>query len=102
MKFNFKSIDELPDADELVMAIDRAEQLQKVETEVMDSINRAINHHKSEIEIEFDLDEFDHNMIRMVSNRLRQKGYKTLLMKSAVLYKVTMLISWADKEGETE
>lgn len=53
MKINFQSIDDLPDADELLMIIDRAKKLQKVETKVMDSINRAINHHKSETDIDF-------------------------------------------------
>lgn len=102
MKFNFKSIDDLPDADKLVMIIDKAEKLQRVETRVMNSINRAINHHKSETDIGFPLDEFDDDMILMVSNRLRQKGYKTLLIESGVSYKVIMRISWADKEGETK
>lgn len=102
MKFNFKSIDDLPDADELLMIIDNVEKLQKVETRVVNSINRAINHHKSETDIEFPLDEFDDDMILMVSNRLRQKGYKTLLIESGVSYKVKMLISWKTKEGETK
>lgn len=94
MKFNFKSIEELPDADEVLMIIDRAKKLQKVETRVMDSINGAINHHKSETDIEFYLDEFDDDMILMVSDRLRQKGYETLLIESGVSYKVKMMISW--------
>lgn len=102
MKFNFKSIEDLPDADELLMIIDRARKLQKVETRVMDSINGAINHHKSETDIEFYLDEFDDDMILMVSDRLHQKGYETLLIESAVSYKVKMLISWRTKEGETK
>lgn len=93
MKINFQSIDDLPDADELLMIIDRAKKLQKVETKVMDSINRAINHHKSETDIEFYLDEFDVDMILMVSDRLRQKGYETLLIESGVSYKVKILIS---------
>lgn len=102
MKFNFKSIDDLPDADELLMIIDRAKKLQKVETRIMDSINRAINHHQDETEIGFPLNEFDDDMILMVSSRLRQKGYKTLLIESGVSYKVIMRLSWSDKEGETQ
>lgn len=102
MKFNFKSIEELPDANELAMAIDRAEKLQKVEAEVMKSINWAINHHQDETEIGFPLNEFDDDMILMVSSRLRQKGYKTLLIESGVSYKVIMRLSWSDKEGETQ
>ena len=102
MNFNFKSIDELPDADELLMIIDKAEKLQKVETRVMKLINWAINHHKSETEIDFYLGEFDNDMILMVSDRLRQKGYKTLLIESGVAYEVRMMISWKTKEGETK
>ncbi|WP_056954183.1 hypothetical protein [Limosilactobacillus ingluviei] len=102
MNFNFKSIDDLPDADKLVMIIDKVEKLQRVETRVMNSINRAINHHKSETDVGFPLDEFDDDMILMVSNRLRQKGYETLLIESGVSYKVKMMISWNTKEGETK
>lgn len=41
-------------------------------------------------------------MILMVSDRLRQKGYETLLIESGVSYKVKMMISWNTKEGETK
>lgn len=100
MKFNFKSIEDLPDAGALQEMVEKQETIQEIKDRVVNSINWAVNNDQSSSLTAFD-NSFNEEIIRLALIELKQKGY---IIKTKTSYsfrgvtQVSVTVSWDESE----